>query len=87
MLEVIDEECMLKILNTGQNCPKTLLYLETGHQPACFHIFLMMHNFLKYILDQESSTLIPRCFIAQKENPTKGDWVNCSRKLMIYMNI
>ena len=87
MLEVIDEECMLKILNTGQNCSKTLLYLETGHQPACFHIFRMMLNFLKYILDQESSTLISRFFIAQKDNPTKGDWVNCVRKLMIDMNI
>ena len=86
MLEVIEEECLSKILNTGQHFPKALLYLETGHQPACFHIFRMMLNFLKYILDQESSTLISRFFIAQKENPTKGYWVNCVRKLTIDMN-
>ena len=42
---------------------------------------------MKYILDQKSFTLISRFFIAQKENPTKGDWVNCVRKLMIDMNI
>ena len=87
MLEVIEEECLSKILKTGQNCPKTLLYLETGHQPARFHIYRMMLNFLNYILDQESSTLISRFFIAQKENPTKGYWVNCVRKLTIDMNI
>ena len=30
---------------------------------------------------------ISRFFIAQKDNPTKGDWVSCVRKLMIDMNI
>ena len=84
---MIEEECLSKLLNIGKNCPKTLLYLESGHQTARFHIYRMMLNFLNYILDQESSTLISRFFIAQKDNPTKGDWVNCVRKLMIDMNI
>ena len=87
MVERIEEECLSKILNTGQNCPKAVLYLETGHQPARFQIFKMMLNFLKYILDQESSSLISKFFIAQKDSPTKGDWVTFVRKLLQDMEI
>ena len=87
MVEMIEEECLSKILNTRQNCPKAVLNLETGHQPARFQIFKMMLNFLKYILDQESSSLISKNFIAQKESPTKGDWVTFVRKLLQDMEI
>ena len=33
-IEKIEEECLRKILDTGRNCPMSLLYLETGHIPA-----------------------------------------------------
>ena len=43
-------------------------------------------NFLKYILDQEKDSLISRFFMAQKENPMKGDWVSQVKKLMTDMD-
>ena len=86
MIEGIEEECLVNILKTGQNCPRAILYLETGHHPARFQIYRMMLNFLKYILDQGKDSLISRFFIAQKENPKKGDWVSQVKKLMADMN-
>ena len=71
----------------GQKCPRVLLYLETGHHPARFQIFRMMLNFLKYILDQDKNSLVSRFFMAQKENPNKGDWVSYVRKLIADMDI
>jgi hypothetical protein len=82
MIERIEEECLSKILDTGKNCPVTLLYLETGQLPAKFQIQIMVLNFLKYILDQDKNTLIHKFFTAQCQNPTKGDWVSNTRKIM-----
>ena len=45
MLEGIEEDCLRKILKTGQNCSRSLLYLETGVIPAPFQIKIMMLNF------------------------------------------
>ena len=87
MVEMIEEECLSKILNTGRHCPRAILYLETGHHPARFQIFRMMLNFLKYILDQEKNSLVSRFFIAQKDNPIKGDWVSYVMKLLKDMEI
>ena len=81
-IERIEEECLSKILETGKNCPVTLLYLETGQLPAKFQIQIMMLNFLKYILDQEKDSLIYKFFRAQCQNPTKGDWVSNTKKIM-----
>ena len=44
-IEIIEEECIRKILETGIHCPISLLYLETGHIPARFQIQIMMLNF------------------------------------------
>ena len=87
MIEKIEEECLCKILETGKNCPISLLYLETGQLPAKYQIQIMMLNFLKYILDQEQDSLIFKFFKAQSENPIKGDWVTNIRKIMKEINM
>ena len=82
MIESIEEECLSKILETGKNCPTSLLYLETGQLPARYQIQIMMLNFLKYILSQKSEALVLRFFTAQLENPIKGDWISNIKKIM-----
>ena len=69
MIEAIEEECLSKIVKTGQKCPRVLLYLETGHHPARFQIFRMMLNFLKYILDQEKKFPCFKIFHGSERKP------------------
>ena len=82
MIEMIEEECLKKILDTKKTCTTSLLYLETGQLPARFHIQVMKLNFLKYILHQKKDTLIHRFFEAQCQHPTKGDWVSSVKIIM-----
>ena len=79
---MIEEECLKKILDTKKTCTTVLLYLETGQIPVRFHIQVMKLNFLKYILNQKKESLVHRFFIAQCENPTKGDWVSSGRNIL-----
>ena len=74
MIERIEEECISKILNTGKNCPVSLLYLETGQLPSKYQIQIMMLNFLKYIIDQKEDSLIHKFFKAQCQSPTRGGY-------------
>ena len=53
MIEMIEDECLKKILDTKKTCTTSLLYLETGQLPARFQIQVMQLNFLKYILHQK----------------------------------
>ena len=83
MLEIIQEDGLRKLLETGSKCSISLLYLETGQLPARFHIQIMMLNFLKYILQQDQNSLIYKFFMAQNEQPTKGDWVSNIKKIIL----
>ena len=81
-IEMIEEECIRKILETGIHCPISLLYLETGHIPARFQIQIMMLNFFKYILTQKKESLIFRFFQVQCQYPTKGNWISNIKNIM-----
>ena len=81
MIEIIEEDCLVKILNTGSKVQTSLLYLETGQLPARFQIDIMMLNFLKYILHQDKNSLMSRFFLAQCLHPTRGDWVSNVKKI------
>ena len=82
MIEMIEEECLKKILDTKKTCTTSLLYLETGQLPARFQIKVMQLNFLKYILHQKKESLIHKFFEAQCKTPTKNDWVSSVRKII-----
>ena len=64
---------MRQLLKTTKGCPITQMYLELGQTPARFDICKLRLLFLKYILDQESDSLIQKFFYLQLEQPTKGD--------------
>ena len=75
-LERIEESALQKIFKTKRSCPRHLLYLESGMYPARNQIHRQMLNFLHYILQQPSDSLMYRVFEVQKHHPTKGDWVS-----------
>ena len=87
ILERIEEQFLRKLLKTGQGCPVSQLYLETGHFPARFAVMKLRCLFLKSILDESSESLIHKFVMAQYENPAKGDWVTSCLQDLEYLNI
>ena len=81
-LESIEESILTKVCVTKRSCPKRLLYLELGMYPARYQIHRQMLNFLHYILQQPTESLIYRIFKVQQKHPTKGDWVSSVTKLI-----
>ena len=68
MIEGMEENCLKQILDTGRKCPISVQYLETGHTPARFRLKRLKLNFLHYILQQKSDSLIFQFFKAQPKN-------------------
>ena len=56
--ESTEENCLIKLLDSGIHCPRSILYLEVGHTPARFQIWKLMLNYLQYILKEERNTSI-----------------------------
>ena len=81
-LERIEEGYLRQVLNTSKGCPISQIYLAVGHIPARFEIQKMRLLYLKYILEEDDSSLISKFFRLQVELPTKGDWAStCSNDL------
>ena len=75
MLERVDEYMLRKMLYSHSKVAKELLYLETGNIPCRFVLMARRLNFLFYMLQLDSETLL-RCFLqAQIDKPTVGDWI------------
>ena len=74
-LERIEEGFMRQLLKTSKGCPIVQLYTELGQVPARFEISKIRLLFLKYILNQNPSSMIYRFFDIQRRTTKKGDWV------------
>ena len=59
-IERIEESALQKVFKTKRSCPRHLLYLESGMYPARNQIHRQMLNFLHYILQQPSESLLHR---------------------------
>ena len=79
-IERIEESYLRKILKTSRGCPISQLYLEFGQVPARFEIIKLRLFFLKYILEQDTDSLIHRFLQLQISQPTKNDWVESCKK-------
>ena len=75
LLEKEDEKFMRIILDCPSKTPIHLMYLELGWLPLRFFIQSRRLNFLKYILNQNETSIVKQVFNEQKLNPLKGDWV------------
>ena len=74
-LEALDNSLLRGILGAHKGTPKAFLYLETGTMPLRWIIAQRRINYLKHILTRNEEELIKKVFNAQKERPTKGDFV------------
>ena len=86
-LESIDEQLIRRILNAHSKTPIELLYLETGSIPIRFILMSRRLNFLWYILDQKSDSLLSKFFEAQCQDPVKSDWVHTVKQDLNELNI
>ena len=75
------------MFKTSKGCPISQLYLESGHIPARFQIFKSRLLFLKYVLEQDSKSLINRFFKLQLNHPIKGDWASSCLEDLKYLEI
>ena len=73
-LEAIDEALLRKLLKSHCKTPKEFLYLETGALPLRWIVAQRRILFLKHITEKHDDELLKKVFLAQKENPTQGDF-------------
>ena len=89
-LERIEESYMRKLVDTAKGCPIIQLYFELGHIPARFDIMKQRLFFLKYILSQDTESMIYKILLLQIKKPAKFDWATIClkdlKKLKINMN-
>ena len=86
-LERIEEGFLRQLLNTTKGCPITQLYMAVGLYPARYEIMKMRLLFLKYILNQEDSSMIKKFFKLQLGQPTRGDWASTCLSNLQYLQV
>ena len=86
-LERIEEQFLRELLKTSKGCPVIQLYLELGQIPARFEIIKIRLLYLKYILDQNPSSMIFKFFELQLESTGRGDWTTMCLENLAYLNI
>ena len=86
-IERIEENFLRKLFKTSRGCPISQLYLEAGHIPARFQIMKNRLLFLKYILKQDSESLINKFLQLQLKTPTRGDWASSCIQNMKYLKL
>ena len=79
-LEKIDENLLRGILKAHRKTPSEFLYLETGTLPIRFIMAQRRINYLKHILSRNDEELIKKVYLAQKDNPTSGDFTKLLEK-------
>ena len=88
LIESTEENCLIQLLDSGRNCPRSILYLEVGQMPARIQIWKLMLNYLQYILKEDKNTLISKFFYAQCADQIKKNyWVSNIKNVLKEINI
>ena len=74
-LQIVDNAVLREIVSGHSKVPTEFLHLEMGALPISNVITSRRLNYLKHILDRADEELIKRVYLEQRENPTKGDWI------------
>ena len=74
LLESVDILFLKGVLKTSKSTPTKSLYLELGVVPFRNIIQQRRILFLHYILNQNSDSLIFKCFESQQKSRNKKDW-------------
>ena len=86
-LEKPDTILQKEILKTKGNPSKALMYLELGILPVKYVVMKKRLNFLKYILNEDMSTMIRQVYETLKTDSRKGDFVNLIKQDMEELDI
>ena len=76
VLEVLDRKILRAITGAHSKVPWEMLYLETAVLPISSVIIARRLGYLQTILKRTENEIIWKVYTAQKDAPTKGDWVN-----------
>ena len=79
-LEIIDESLLRSILKVHSKTPKKFLYLQTGALPIKWVVAQRRIVFMKHIMERHDDELLKKVFLAQKKNPTLGDFAQIVEK-------
>jgi hypothetical protein len=79
-LERLDEALLRGMVKAHSKTPTEFIYLEMGALPLRWVIAQRRINYLKNIIDRNDNELIKKVYYAQKENPSKGDFVTLVKK-------
>ena len=74
-LESIDEMFYRRLFNVQISTPKESLYIETGKLPIKFIIKTRRVMYWWHVVNSNKCEVLYKCYLAQKTNPSKGDWV------------
>ena len=80
MLSVVDHQILRFIIGAHAKTATEFLYLETSALPLSFIVASIRMIYLQDILKRDQKELLRRVYKAQKENPTKGDFVELVKK-------
>ena len=74
ILESVDEYLLRRLVSAYSKTPLEFLYLESGAIPIRFILACRRILYFQTILKRNESELTRQILMAQKENPTKGDF-------------
>ena len=86
-LEAVDESLLRNILKAHSKTAKEFLYLETGTIPIRWIVAQRRINYLKHILSRDDNELIKKVYLAQRENPTRGDFAKLVEKDLLDIGV
>ena len=78
---------MKKIIGAQSKVPTELLFLETAAIPVRYILASRRAIFFHNILKREENELVKRVYKAQKENPSKGNWIHTIKEDMELINL
>ena len=87
IFENLDLILLKKIFEAPKSTPNVSVYLELGCIPIRFIIKNRRLMFLHYLLQQDVDSLLSKFFVAQCENPSKGDWWFDAKKDLLDLHL
>ena len=87
IFENLDMILLKKIFEAPKSTPNVSVYLELGCIPIRFIIKNRRLMFLHYLLQQDVDSLLSKFFVAQCENPSKGDWWFDAKKDLLDLHL
>ena len=87
LLSVLDNQILRYICGAHAKTPTEFLFLETGSLPLSYNIASRRMIYLQNILKRNQNELVRRVYIAQRNNPTEGDYCSLVEEDFKHVNI